>query len=148
PGDPDYRYLLSSYVDPSDPPGVVRTRNHMEEEWESSSNMVTSRGDEGGSDRTWGIFPQFVWPSVGDRVWIEGQWVFDCGHGNPESNNPAFVNFETEIHPPRAVVTFRLDHPGGNNPTVSNPYHFGVPELPIAGLAGMPLTEADVFVSG
>ena len=26
------------------------------------------------------IFPKWVWPSVGDRVWVEGNWIYDAGH--------------------------------------------------------------------
>ena len=36
-------------------------------------------------------------PGVGDRVWITGRHVFDCGHPPPK----------TEIHPPTALVSFR-----------------------------------------
>jgi hypothetical protein len=132
--DPGYRHLVSS------------SRQFIEVEWDGASDMTTNGGSNDANDMTWGAMPEFVWPSAGDRVWVEGHWVFDCGH--PGSKNPANVTFASEIHPPRAVVTFRLNHPTGNIPFVNNPFRFGVPDMPVTGLTGIPLTEADIFVSG
>ncbi len=36
-----------------------------------------------------GIQPGFAYPSVGDRVLVQGRWIIDCGHGN----------YGTELHP-------------------------------------------------
>jgi len=111
-----YKHLLSSFVK-----RFVRTeRQTMEAEWESA------------------LLPQFVWPTARDRVWIEGRWVFDCGHTGLASDE-GFINvtFETEIHPPRALVTLRL-----------NRLVVDVPTLPVTGFTRLPVTEADIFVSG
>jgi len=43
--------------------------------------------------------PERYWPIAGDRVWVLGRWVFDCGH--PPS--------KTEIHPPHAVAFTRFE---------------------------------------
>ncbi len=43
--------------------------------------------------------PQAFWPTAGDRVWIEGRWIFDCGH----------LPYKTEIHPPQAIATSRFE---------------------------------------
>jgi hypothetical protein len=94
-----------------------------------------------GSNNDWGSLPQFVWPSVRDRVWVEGRWIFDCGHTGLASgdSNVNDVAYSTEIHPPKAVVTYRLNRK----------LSAGVPGLPVTGLAQpLPITEADMFVSG
>jgi hypothetical protein len=52
-------------------------------------------------------------PVVCEAVRVVGRWIFDCGHpGTPKiaANSRDFVKFSTEIHPPRALVTFRLNH--------------------------------------
>jgi predicted thioredoxin/glutaredoxin len=104
--DDQYRGLLSTNRsgDPVSPT--------IEVEWESASNMNLE-----GDNMVWGGLPEYAWPSVGNRVWIEGRWVFDCGHsGLPDTNirDPLDVAFKSEIHPPRALVTFRQNfQPGG-----------------------------------
>jgi hypothetical protein len=110
--DAGYRHLLSSYVTAD---GQTAEHPHVEVEWEQHA------------------LPRFVWPSVGDRVWVEGQWVFDCGHVGP-TDDPRLVRFSTEIHPPRALTTFR-QVPGA--------------PLPLTGaFTDLPVTQADMFVSG
>jgi hypothetical protein len=131
----------------------------MEVEWENASLM-----DENGAfQRTLGAVPEFVWPGVGDRVWVAGRWIFDCGHPNAPAADPIkdLVQFATEIHPPRALVAFRLNHPALDSfPTdrISAPSFAGPQSnLPVTGfpvpLAGgeptrVAVTEADIFVSG
>jgi hypothetical protein len=100
-----------------------------------------------GDSRTWGDLPEFAWPSVGDRAWVEGRWVFDCGHpalqdpsmiDNSHIVDPLEVRYDTEIHLPWAVVTYRRNHPVASGSW-----------LPVTGQqTGVPVTEADVFVSG
>lgn len=36
-------------------------------------------------------------PKVGDRAWVSGRWIFDCGH----------PPYQSEIHPPQAVAFTR-----------------------------------------
>jgi hypothetical protein len=126
-----YRHLLSGFKRPD---GTVQAlKAVMEGEWESASTMD--------DNRTWGGLPEFAWPSVGDRLWVEGRWVFDCGHTGLEDANIfslADVQYESEIHPPRALVTFRLNHPVSSGSW-----------LPLTGKqTDVPVTEADIFVSG
>jgi len=52
-----------------------------EVEWEIGT------ANDGRTDR----FPKDFWPSAGDRVWMIGRYIFDCGH-------PDFGP-RTEIHP-------------------------------------------------
>jgi hypothetical protein len=135
----------------------------MEVEWESASLM----DEDEGFQRIWGAMPEFVWPGAGDRVWVAGRWIFDCGHpGVPKvAAVRKFVKYSTEIHPPRALVTFRLNHVALDSfptPRVSAP-NFPSPQsfLPVTGVpvtlppdafnsgpTNVPVTEADVFVSG
>jgi hypothetical protein len=135
----------------------------MEVEWESASLM-----DEGeGFQRIWGALPEFAWPAAGDRVWVAGRWIFDCGHPGVPKVSPErkYVKYSTEIHPPRALVAIRLNHPALDSfpfPRTSAP-NFPGPQsfLPVTGIptalppdvvnsgpTNVPLTEADVFVSG
>ena len=51
-----------------------------------------------------GDFPEWAWPSEGDRVWVDGNWIFDCGHPDDVGG---VDHFKTEIHPPRAVASMR-----------------------------------------
>src|SRR5262249_30129203 len=56
--DPGYEHLLTTFTD-----WAVQNRHTiLEAEWEN------------------GALPRFAWPSIGDRVWLEGRYVFDCGH--------------------------------------------------------------------
>jgi len=206
--DPDYQYLLSSWVPfpgttfsnpgvadfvfagicsgfggsisngncvvPAEtcPDGIVGPlcqHIDMEVEWDNAALMDVSQKE--GFARDFGAVPEFVWPAVGDRVWLQGRWIFDCGHpGTPKiaANSRDYVKFSTEIHPPRALVTFRLNHVALDSfpqPRVSAP-NFPAPQsyLPVTGVpvdpaalppgvpangpTQVPVTEADIFVSG
>jgi hypothetical protein len=143
--------------------GATCHHTDMEVEWESASLM-----DEGeGFQRIWGDIPEFAWPAVGDRVWVAGRWIFDCGHpGVPAAAQVRrYVKYSTEIHPPRALVAFRLNHPALDSfpyPRVSAPNFPGPqsylpvtgvpttppPNVPNTGPTNLALTEGDVFVSG
>ena len=152
------------------PDGTTGTTCHytdMEVEWDSASLMDEHEGFQ----RDWGAVPEFVWPTVNDRVWVSGRWIFDCGHpGTPraDANGTRYVKFSTEIHPPRALVTFRLNHPALDSfpvarisaPNFPFPQSYlpvtGVPVdpatlppgVPDSGPTNVPVTEADIFVSG
>ena len=154
--DPGYLHLLSTGVGAD---GTMSPHPFIEVEWEEAlayQQLRLSLGDPGG----WGSIPSWAWPSVGDRVWVEGRWIFDCGHpGFPSDaqgnalTDPAFVNFASEIHPPRALVTFRLNHavPGDELPRIGCPNGCepGGSWLPSTGTqTAVSVTQADIFVSG
>ena len=44
-------------------------------EWEAGILANEFTGD--GSAH---FFPKWAWPIMGDRVWVNGSWIFDCGH--------------------------------------------------------------------
>jgi len=48
------------------------------------------------------FLPEWAWPMFGDRVKIIGRWIYDCGH--PENGK-----HRSEIHPPKAVISFRSE---------------------------------------
>ena len=59
------------------------------------------------------FLPSAFRPAVGDRAWMLGRWVFDCGHSP----------YLTEIHPPKAVAHTRVAPtilPGDAAPSLTN----------------------------
>jgi hypothetical protein len=149
--DPNYQKLLSYQANPD---GTTTLHTDMEVEWDNASLMDEKEGFQ----RTWGAVPEFVWPAVGDRVWVSGRWIFDCGH--PGSADTQFVKFSSEIHPPRALVTFRLNHTALDSfpfaRTSAPNFPFPQSYLPVTGLpatpfnngpTNVPVTEADIFIS-
>jgi hypothetical protein len=90
-------------------------------EWESGI-----RPHEKSGDGAQPIFPKWAWPSEGDRVWVEGNWIFDCGHPNDDGL------FHTEIHPPRAFAAMRDV----------------AATIPGTGTTPVPVTQTDLYISG
>src|SRR5438093_6276703 len=92
--DPGQDDLLSpkSADDPDDPD---HEPDSLAIEWETGIEPGAKKGDGAHP-----IFPKWIWPSDGDRAWVEGNWVYDCGHEEDDL-------YHTEIHPPRAVAIMR-----------------------------------------
>jgi hypothetical protein len=87
--DPAYQFLNGTDND------RVGSNRQMEIEWEEA------------------FFPSAFRPAVGDRAWMLGRWVFDCGHSP----------YLTEIHPPKAVAHTRFAPtvlPGDTAPSLTN----------------------------
>jgi hypothetical protein len=62
------------------------------------------------------FLPDWAWPQKGGRIWIVGRWIYDCGH-------PGQHGHKTEIHPPKAVASFRSEAvklPGNPGATRAN----------------------------
>lgn len=78
----------------------------------STANVAAGNGElECEWDTT--FLPPYAWGQRGQRIWVLGRWIFDCGH-------PTANGYRTEIHPPKAVVTFRSEavkFPGNRGPT-------------------------------
>ena len=119
--DPGQEDLLSPVSADSDGDGKP---DMIHIEWETGISPAAKTGD--GSSP---IFPKWAWPSVGDRVWVEGHWVYDCGHEEEEEGDDFFY---TEIHPARAVATMR-EQAG---------------TLPGSGATPVPITKTDVNIHG
>jgi hypothetical protein len=75
--DPQYRNLLSTA-------NVADGNGELECEWDTT------------------FLPSYAWGQRGQRIWVLGRWIFDCGHSTANG-------YRTEIHPPKAVVTFRSE---------------------------------------
>ena len=118
--------------DPSDPRAV----DTLEMEWEIGAKPGEKKGD--GARPT---FPKWAWPSVGDRVWVDGSWVFDCGHPTEEVvgfTPPPFPvpivikHYRSEIHPARAIASMRDQ----------------ARALPGSGNMAVPVTATDLYIHG
>lgn len=112
--DPGYEDLVSD----------VNDAGEIEMEWEIGTFPSETNGDP--PERT---FPRWAWPSVGDRIWLNGNWIFDCGHPNDDLG---FNRYRTEIHPPRAVASMRQQ----------------LHTLPGTGTTPVPVTATDLYVHG
>jgi hypothetical protein len=71
----------------------------IEMEWEAGI-LPPERSGEGNDP----FFPLWAWPSINDRVWTNGHWVFDCGHG---VDKDGVEQFRSEIHAARAIASMR-----------------------------------------
>lgn len=101
------------YSNGEDDSGVALGR--IEVEWEALNN---------GTPETYGSgaigMPDWVIATSGDRMYVVGRWVLDCGH--PELGD------RTEMHPPRMVAVMR--------------------QRPSVTAANNAATQVDVYVSG
>jgi hypothetical protein len=148
--DPGYKHLLSSFLTADG----TKTHESMEVEWENGSVGAEVVNDDIvlAEDFVWGGLPTFAWASPGDRVWVAGRWIFDCGH--PGSGDSSQVQFSSEIHPPRVMVVFRLNHrvallKTGIESDQATGERAPSAWLPVTGGGtALPVTEADIFVSG
>lgn len=119
----------------------------IELEWETGIPPGQRHGD---GVSAW--FPRWARPNVGDRVWTNGHWVFDCGHADgvstpypvpddpdscPEGTLAAFGNcvdshYRTEIHPGRAIASMRSQ----------------TDTVPASGSTPVPVTATDLYIHG
>lgn len=67
-------------------------RGRIEVEWERSNSDPLAAAAGG--------IPEWAWPTQGDRVFVVGNHIWDCGHGH-------VTGLRSEIHPPRLVVVYR-----------------------------------------
>jgi hypothetical protein len=96
----------------------------MQIEWETGT-FPSERGPHA-PERT---FPRWAWPSIGDEVWAEGHWIFDCGHPKKVGGTP---HYKTEIHPPYALASIRQQ----------------VRAVPGSNGALLPVTGVDLYIHG
>jgi hypothetical protein len=119
--------ILSDVNAPNDEEGVASAQQlllptTLEAEWE-----IGTKTSETGKDAPERTFPRWAWPSRGDRVWLNGAWIFDCGHPKNVGN---VGHRRTEIHPARAIASMREV----------------MKKMPGFGL--MRVTEADLYIHG
>lgn len=91
-------------------------------EWETGIRPPEKTGDGANP-----IFPKWAWPGQNDRVWVEGNWIHDCGHPQDDTGL-----YSAEIHPARAVATMRER----------------AAPLPGTGTTPVPVTLTDLYISG
>ncbi|HET7087029.1 MAG TPA: DUF11 domain-containing protein, partial [Anaerolineae bacterium] len=120
--DPGQEDVLSDVG--KDNPDDPRSPDTLELEWEIGT-FPAERG-KNALERT---FPKWAWPNVGDRVWADGHWIFDCGH--PTEIN-GVGHMRTEIHPARAIASMRDQ----------------VRALPGTGTTPVPVTAVDLYIHG
>jgi len=113
--DPEFDYLLS----------IPNEAGEIEVEWETGIRPDELKGD--GKNP---IFPKWVWPSPGDRVWVNGNWILDVSH--PSINEKKEKVFQSEIHPPRAFATMRDQ----------------VVSMPDTGRVPIRVTATDLYIHG
>jgi len=113
--------VLSDVGNDDDEDGHPET---LEVEWETGIPTFEFSGDG-----SLGFFPKWAWPVEGDRVWVNGDWVFDCGH--PKEVN-GVNHHRTELHPLRAVASMRQQ----------------VRTLPGTGSTPVPVTATDLYIHG
>jgi uncharacterized repeat protein (TIGR01451 family) len=96
----------------------------LEMEWESGIRTFEFSGDG-----SLGFFPKWAWPVEGDRVWADGDWVFDCGHPKEVDG---IKHQRTELHPMRAVASMRQQ----------------IRTVPGSGTTPVPVTATDLYIHG
>jgi hypothetical protein len=132
-----YEDLLGVQVHPD---GHETSQESIEVEWESGLGAANpgnafrapnSRFESGGCFSAGHRRGQLLWnwPTLGDRVHVEGRWIWDRGHP------PA----DAEIHPPRLVATTRH---------LPEALHRLEDRLLPGPLRPMLATRVDVFASG
>jgi uncharacterized protein DUF11/thrombospondin type 3 repeat protein len=127
--DPGQENILSDVGHPNDEDPVssaadLLTPTILELEWETGT-----RPDERGPGAPERTFPRWAWPNPGDRVWANGNWIFDCGHGKSVAG---VSHKRTELHPPRAIASMREQ----------------VRTLPDTGSTPVPVTATDLYIHG
>jgi uncharacterized repeat protein (TIGR01451 family) len=129
--DPGQEFLLSKANNPNEEGGTFATEGdlatptELHNEWE-----IGTFPDETDTDpeRT---YPKWAWPSLGDRAWVDGEWIYDCGHPS-EITDTGDKLFRSELHPMRAVAAMRPQ----------------VRTLPGTGSTPVPATSTDLYIHG
>lgn len=120
--DPGYEGIISDVNDPGE----------IEMEWETGTFNNETSGDP--PQRT---FPQWAWPSAGDRAWFDGNLIFDCGHPTDVGGTN---HYKSEIHPARAIASMR-DQVRKMPGTGSTPVRVTTTDLYVHGRAGFVMDD-------
>jgi len=99
------------------------TELHME--WEIGTFPSETASDP---ERT---YPKWAWPTLGDRAWVDGDWIYDCGHPTTIDDTGAKL-FRSEIHPMRAIAAMRQQ----------------MRMMPGSGSTPVPVTATDLYIHG
>jgi hypothetical protein len=104
----------------------LQTPTELHLEWEAGILP-----DEFSGDGSAHFFPKWAWPSEGDRVWANGDWIFDCGHPT-EITDTGDKIYRSEIHPMRAIASMRQQ----------------MRTLPGSGTTPVAVTATDLYIHG
>src|SRR5262249_5329179 len=110
-------------------PADIAPPSQLETEWETGISPSETHGDGHGGADGGPIFPKWAWPNPGDRVWIMGNHIYDCGHPIKVGN---IDRFKSEIHPAIAMASMRDQ----------------VMTLPGTGTTPVPVVATDLYIHG
>jgi hypothetical protein len=101
----------------------------IEVEWEIGIHPFETHGDGHAGANGGPIFPKWAWPNPGDRVWLMGNHIYDCGHPIEVAG---VDRYKSEIHPAIAMAAMRAQ----------------VMTLPGTGTAPVPVVATDLYIHG
>jgi hypothetical protein len=129
------RGLLSLINDLRDDHGPIANASdiappsQLEVEWEIGIFQLETHGDGHVGKNGGPIFPKWAWPNPGDRVWVMGNHIYDCGH---PINVAGVGRYKSEIHPAIAIASMRDQ----------------VMTLPGTGTTRVPVVATDLYIHG
>lgn len=103
--------------------------SQLEVEWETGIFPTETHGDGHKGANGGPIFPKWAWPDPGDRVWVMGHHIYDCGHPIEVAG---VERYKSEIHPAIAMASMRDQ----------------VMTLPGTGTTPVPVVATDLYIHG
>ena len=104
--------------------------SQLEIEWETGLDPNSDFEGDGHAGANGGpIFPKWAWPDPGDRVWVMGNHIYDCGHPIEVAG---VDRYKSEIHPAIAMASMRSQ----------------VDTLPGTGTDRVPVVATDLYIHG
>lgn len=110
-------------------PSDIAPPSQIEVEWETGILPNETHGDGHAGHNFGPIFPKWAWPSPGDRIWLMGHHIYDCGHPIKVAG---VDRYKSEIHPPIAMAAMRDQ----------------VMTLPGTGTTPVPVVATDLYIHG
>jgi hypothetical protein len=104
--------------------------SQLEVEWETGLSPLGDFHGDGHAGANGGpMFPKWAWPNPGDRVWLMGNHIYDCGHPIEVAG---VDRYKSEIHPAIAMAAMRDQ----------------VMTLPGTGTTPVPVVATDLYIHG
>lgn len=120
---------LGDDQDPIGTTGEIPPPSQIEVEWETGIRPDETTGDGHAGNNSGPIFPKWAWANPGDRVWLMGNHIYDCGHPIEVAG---VDRYKSEIHPPIASAAMRDQ----------------VMPLPGTGTTPVPVVATDLYIHG
>jgi hypothetical protein len=124
--------LINDLPDGHDPianASDIAPPSQLEVEWETGISPSETHGDGHAGANGGPMFPKWAWPNAGDRVWVMGNHIYDCGHPIEVAG---VDRFKSEIHPAIAIAAMRNQ----------------VMTLPGTGTTPVPVVATDLYIHG